>query len=337
MKKIVFALVVLIFCCHSTLLAAEPLPAKEQAATALHQLNLLQGSELGFELDRAPTRLEGLLMLLRLTGREAEAAACALECPFTDVPVWAQAYVAYAYSVKLTNGISEQEFGSSQLLAANQYSTFLLRALGYSDAEGDFDWQKPEPLLRQLGLAAVSDAQENFNRGDVVTLSWQALQTKLKGSAGTLAEKLIESDLFSREMYQTVSTSLPAAAEDQLSDSSADLRLIAEYYHISLEKLTDYIAEIERLAQETDSDFNISDWLQKKVNQMLAKVDAGDPESYDQLVRWVWDDFWGEIDGTQKDKTDGKVKTAVTEPKSAADRDQETKIRESTAEQKKEV
>ena len=336
MKKIVFALAVFVLCCHSTLLAAEPARVEQETADALYQLNLFQGSELGFELDRAPTRLEGLLMLLRLTGREAEASACAIDCPFTDVPTWAQAYVAYAHNLQLTNGISEHEFGSSQLLAPNQYSTFLLRALGYSDAEGDFDWQKPEPLLKQLGLLPALEAQEIFSRGDIVTLSWQALQTKLKGSANTLAEKLIESDLFSQEMYQAVSVSLPAATEDQLSYSRSDLRLIAGYYQISMEKLYSYIDEIARLAKETNSDFNISDWLQKKIDQVLEKVEAEEPESYDQLVRWVWDEFWGEVDGTQKEETNGKAEVTGPETESKADRDQKTK-KESTAEQEKKI
>ena len=109
-------------------------------AQELKDVGLFQGTDTGFELDRAPTRAESAVMLVRLLGAE-ETAKAELEAgetahPFTDVPEWAKAHVAWLYTNKLTNGISETEFGSDSLCNAQMYCTFVLRALGYSDGEG---------------------------------------------------------------------------------------------------------------------------------------------------------------------------------------------------------
>lgn len=82
-------------------------------ADSLAPLGIFLGTGAGYELDRAPTRVEGLIMLIRLLGVEEEALSMSdYETPFQDVPKWANGYVAYAYQNNLTNGISETKFGS---------------------------------------------------------------------------------------------------------------------------------------------------------------------------------------------------------------------------------
>ena len=44
-------------------------------ADVLNSLGLFQGSEAGYDLDRAPDRAESATMLVRLLGKEAEAKA----------------------------------------------------------------------------------------------------------------------------------------------------------------------------------------------------------------------------------------------------------------------
>ena len=78
--------------CALPALAADTGDAQRQAE-ALKELNLFRGTAQGFELDRAPTRMEALVMLLRLSGKEWEAIysgsdqdGAAARHPFTDVP-----------------------------------------------------------------------------------------------------------------------------------------------------------------------------------------------------------------------------------------------------------
>ena len=128
-------------------------------------------------------------MLVRLLGREQEAKAGAWDLPFTDVPEWARPYVGYAYANGLTNGIGAGRFGSGQAVTADQYMTFLLRALGYS-SETDFAWNAAADYGAGLGLK-IAD-RKSFTRGQVAAVSAAALAQKQKGAPQTLAALLAE-------------------------------------------------------------------------------------------------------------------------------------------------
>ena len=88
--------------------------AEETMASHLKELKLFKGvSEVDFDLSRKPSRVEALVMLIRVLGKENEALNGQFNHPFTDVPQWADKYVGYAYNNKLTNGISSTQFGMS--------------------------------------------------------------------------------------------------------------------------------------------------------------------------------------------------------------------------------
>lgn len=54
-------------------------------------MNLFKGvSDTNFDLGRAPSRIEALVIMLRLMGKEAEILAGEYQHPFTDVPSWAE-------------------------------------------------------------------------------------------------------------------------------------------------------------------------------------------------------------------------------------------------------
>lgn len=169
-------------------------------ADRLYTLGLFQGTGTDaegkpvYDLHIKPTRQVAITMLVRLLGKEKEALSSPVDHPFTDVDAWASPYVGYAYANGLTKGISDMEFGSHDLLTANQYITFILRALGYSDVLGDFRWDKPTALSERIGL--TGDAYKNnsapFFRGDVVVISESALRTKMKNSDVNLLQHLLD-------------------------------------------------------------------------------------------------------------------------------------------------
>ena len=69
-----------------------------QDAEKLKPLGIFIGNNGDFQLERQATRIEGLVMLIRLLGKEEDARESMNEpSPFTDVPEWAKAYVDYAY------------------------------------------------------------------------------------------------------------------------------------------------------------------------------------------------------------------------------------------------
>lgn len=188
---------------------------EESLAADLKQLGLFKGvSETNFDLKRAPTRLEALVMLIRILGKEQDALNETREHPFTDVPAWADAYVGYAYENGLTKGMSATKFGSGDA-GAGTYLTFVLRALGYSDTDGaDFTWDNPYGLARRIGILNDRVRTDAFLRADAVTVSYAALSAHLKNSARSLAEKLIDAEAILGETYENLydaERALPAA------------------------------------------------------------------------------------------------------------------------------
>ena len=183
--------------------ASGSLSFEEELASDLKALGVFKGvSDTDFALDRAPTRIEALVMLIRTLGKESEALSKGGKHPFLDVPSWADKYVGYAYENKLTNGMSATKFGSNTPASSSMYLTFVLRALGYSDASGqDFTWDNPFTLARGTGIMLGNPDTINFLRADVVLVSYAALEAEVKGTKQTLAQKLIKAGAFSAAAY----------------------------------------------------------------------------------------------------------------------------------------
>ncbi|MDD4716396.1 MAG: hypothetical protein PHT34_07650 [Oscillospiraceae bacterium] len=169
-------------------------------AGALNTMGLLKGKDLGYgsgyALEDKATRIEGLLMFLRLLGQENAAEAYKGSQPFTDVPDWAASYVAYAYSKGYTKGISGKLFGSTNLIGTSEYTTFLLRALGYSDAaNGDFTWNDALEKAKHFGVLTSGETaffqKSTFNRAQMTYLSYYSLSANMKSGGGTLLDGLV--------------------------------------------------------------------------------------------------------------------------------------------------
>lgn len=170
-----------------------------EKAIDLKILGLFNGTDNGFDLERAPTRIEGAAMLLRLLGKEQEAINLNFSHPFTDVPSWANSLIGYMYRYGLTTGTGAATFGSTEQLTARQYVTFVLRALGYDDKNNDFKYENALDKAIQAGLLSTSEANllktgSTILRDDLAGISYNALKTKLKASSSTLLDKLAVQD-----------------------------------------------------------------------------------------------------------------------------------------------
>jgi len=175
---------------------------EEAFAAALKQLGLFQGTAGGFELERAPSRTEAVVLLIRLLGKDGEATRYDPErCPFDDVADWARGYLAYAYDTGLAKGVGGGKFGGGSA-TVQQFLTFVLRAMGYSDAAGeDFTWDHPEDLATRLGVVAGEGDLMNFTRGTCVRIMEAALRNSRKDGV-RLYEKLVSDGVFTEEEYR---------------------------------------------------------------------------------------------------------------------------------------
>ena len=176
-------------------------------ASALKTLGLFRGSFTGygqgFDLEVAPTRLQALIMFIRVLGEEEEALAWEGSTPFEDIQPGTQAaqYVGYAYERGYTNGYSATQFRPSAPVNARQYTEFILRALGYSSA-ANTDLSDTLDRARSAGVLTEGEAamfqDGSFLRADLVYISYYALEAQVSGTGRTLGERLMEQGVFTQ-------------------------------------------------------------------------------------------------------------------------------------------
>lgn len=202
----------------------------QQCADSLNTIGLFNGTDKGYELEKPLTRLEALILLIRLSGKEIDALYPEEELthPFTDSPDWEDGskYMAYGYVNKLTSGISDTLFAPNAEASLQMYVTFVLRALGYRDNEDGTVWDNWEAWGTAAGIIDANTDREKFLRGDAVIISRAALNAKLAGTDKTLKEQLCEDGVINKFSLDVVE-----ANEGKAIDISSDLSdIIAKVY-----------------------------------------------------------------------------------------------------------
>lgn len=197
MKKMISAfLALLLICCMvPSALAADQ---STQAADVLYELGLFKGTGTRpdgtpiYDLSKTPTRNQAIIMLVRLLGKEGEAMSGQWDIPFTDVSGAMRPYIGYAYANGLTNGYTATTYNGGAPAKANQYITFVLRALGYESGK-DFEVASAWTLSDELGITAGQYQKGGtFTRGNVAEISCAALSVRMKESSSTLIKRLLD-------------------------------------------------------------------------------------------------------------------------------------------------
>ena len=181
-------------------------------AAALKEMNLFKGSFTGygegFDLELAPTRLQALIMFIRVLGEEDEALAWTGSQPFKDIHEGTQAfqYVGYAYEKGYTNGYTATEFRPAGAVNVFQYTEFILRAMGYSSAQNT---NIGDALARAQVAGVLTEGETvalqavKFLRADLVYLSYYALDAALPDGSMTLGDLLEEKGVFTGKEWKT--------------------------------------------------------------------------------------------------------------------------------------
>lgn len=172
------------------------------------EAKLLKGYGNDYGLDKPPTRMEGIIILIRLLGKEAEALQLqTAPGRFADVPDWAAGYANYAYAEGISVGVGNDRFGTGDLMTAQQFHTLLLRVIGYDDSRGDFSWNSAVDKAETLGILPVdlADRYEDtrnytYTKRDLIETSFCFLQANYKEADGTLIGTLVDSGVISGEL-----------------------------------------------------------------------------------------------------------------------------------------
>lgn len=177
--------------------------SKDFHGNALNKLGILKGTEKGLELEKGLTRAEGATMYARLLGVESEIEKWAKENPnynsgFKDLPNWAKQTVNYLHAKNLVKGVSSTEYGSNSMMSVNDFTTLVLRALGYNDSSGDFQWNNAGTKTQEIGLYSDDKIQpnnvleEDFTRGSMSYVSYNALFFKNPKTGERLIDNLTQ-------------------------------------------------------------------------------------------------------------------------------------------------
>ena len=113
-----------------------------EAIEVLEAVGIMIGDESGnFNPDQNVTRNEMAVVMSNLM--EYNVASYKDTSPFTDVPSWAEPYVAACWTNGITAGYSDTIYGGSDTVTTAQAALMLMKALGYFQYASDFgsDWQ----------------------------------------------------------------------------------------------------------------------------------------------------------------------------------------------------
>ncbi len=208
------------------------------AARGLFVAGLAQGYDTtgtNFGLRDNLTRVQTVVQVIRFLGVEDEVKAGNFPHTFTDVPAWANNYVGYAYANNITSGRSATKFDPDGVVDEMQFLTFMLRAVGYSDKDGDFVWNNPFALAFKAGLSNSQSEHRIFNRGDAFRISWRTLfataKDKNKVYENLIADGVFTMDTLSKAMVEADSAKAPAAKSPAKVENG--------YYVISVEDYKD--------------------------------------------------------------------------------------------------
>lgn len=251
MKRILPIVLAIILCLTMTVSANE----FEEEANILKSLGVFKGTDNGFELDREPTRIEGLVMFVRLLGMESEALSGDYNHPFTDVPVWADGYVGWAYESGYTKGVGEGKFGTGNI-QSKSYFTFILRALGYEDGT-DFSWDMAIGKSEELGLISQEELESYtsgvFTRGGVADISLKALKQSVKGQVSSLGFKLVNEGALDK----SIAMAADVYREFPVYDSLPDYTRIEKFTKIEVEADGELIRLVyEMIPERFEYDFS---------------------------------------------------------------------------------
>lgn len=196
-----------------------------EKSTALYELGLLKGNGGEFdtamlELNRPATRTEMCITVVRMLGKEEKALYQKNPHPFYDVPDWASDYIGWLYENYLVNGNTDTYFGAEETATIQQFSTMLMRVLGYSDKKGDFSYNSATEFAKQKGVILYgSSGSDDMLRSGMFDMCYNALTVNIKNSSRTLVEKLCED----YAIDSSVATRLNLLKEKTITESFVSL------------------------------------------------------------------------------------------------------------------
>ncbi len=152
-----------------------------EAIEVLKLVGIMEGDEKGnFNPDKMVTRNEMAVVMVNLLGLTPGGTS-----PFTDVPSWAQPYVAACYNNDIIAGVSKTSFNGDANVTAVQAGLMVMKALGYFGYQGEFGDSWKLAVVKQADkidlyrdVNAYTD--QDMSRNDVAQMVLNALECTIQ-------------------------------------------------------------------------------------------------------------------------------------------------------------
>ena len=276
-----------------------------EAIEVLQTVGIMVGDENGdFNPDQNVTRNEMAVIMSNLM--EYNVASYKDTSPFTDVPSWAEPYVAACWTNGITAGTSATTYGGSDTVTTAQAALMLMKALGYFQYAQDFgaDWQLA--TVRQgnaidLFVGVDSGVEQAMTRNDVAqlvlnTLEAGTVQAETNGSLTvgnvTIATDVKYNYITSNQTYATAIDDSRTTNNDGDLVSGAIVELGEQLYMGDL-KLNDNTTDVfGRPSRYWEYDGNeIGTYTKTELLRQEYTAEVTGRDLYDLLGKSIIDDY----------------------------------------------
>ena len=288
----------------------------QEAIEVLQAVEIMVGDENGdFNPDQNVTRNEMAVIMANLM--EYNVASYKNTSPFTDVPAWAEPYVAACWTNGITAGYSDTIYGGSDTVTTAQAALMLMKALGYFQYASDFgsDWQLA--TTRQgndidLFVGVDSGVTQAMTRNDVAqlvlnTLKSGTVQASTDGS-WTIGDVTINNNVTYNYITSNQTYATAISSDKSTSNNTDAQRSIVELgeklYNGDLkldEDTTDVFGRPARTwSYEGDE---IGTFAQKELMVAEYTTAVTGKELYDAVGKTAYDkyDFYSYVNGEESD------------------------------------
>ena len=308
----------------------------QEAIEVLQAVGIMVGDDNGnFNPDQKLTRNEMAVVMSNLM--DYRAATYAGTSPFTDVPSWAEPYVAACWTNGITSGYTKTTYGGSDTVTTSQAALMLMKALGYFQYQSDFgsDWQFA--TVKQANKIDLFDdvdsgVRDAMTRNDLAQLVLNALETPTVEAEKDGQDIEVNGVTISSNVkynYITSSKDYAKAIDKELRSDTDGTKLTGNTVELG-EKL--YSGDLKKASTGDDfgrpgstwtyksseigkyADSADGEWTAKVTNKAL--YDAAGSDAYDNYKWTVYRN--GELIGEDKTTTDNGKTTTTDAGKKAA-------------------
>ncbi len=179
----------------ASVMKVRPDITEEQAAERLYYLGLLSGvgtvdGKIHFALSNPLTKLEAIIMVIRLMGIETEVLESNYGHPFTDVPGWGSAYVGYFWETGLLLGENSSQFSPDMVVPSTVFMNYMLNVLGYVSNGSNYTLADAALIGQRIGIC--EKVLPSITRGQAIMMMYRTLDTTTAGTEHTLSFSLVE-------------------------------------------------------------------------------------------------------------------------------------------------